>query len=168
MKILVVAPDQRSVGIEERSRRTHLTPEEFPLESHPICQIKRSIAMRTSGPPRARVLGRAVGVVGRAQAVLDVVLVLAHVALAVGKHFHPVPVPHPALKESRVPVAVDHGEDAVAVLEAVEELAHVLVAVVVERGAVARLQAVHPVADVGASLAEECADAWRKRGKNLI
>ena len=82
--------------------------------------------------------------------------------LSIGKDLHPVSVPPPPEEEPGVGVSVGHGEDAVAVLEPPGELAHVLVAVVVEGGAVALLQAEFPVADVGACLAEECADAYMR------
>ncbi len=70
------------------------------------------------------------------------------------------PAPYSPLEVPRVLVALGGGrEDAVALLEAVPELAHVAVAVVEERRAVAALQPVRPAAHVHAGLAEERPDA---------
>ena len=126
------------------------------------------------------VLDVARGVVRGPDAVLQVVGVLSDVPLAVVEQLNAVPVPHAPLEEPGVPknfnflpisgqnlfnfgqfspVPVDHGELAVTVLEAVVELADVLVPVVVEGGAVTGLQTPSPASYVGTCLAEEGSNA---------
>lgn len=82
---------------------------------------------------------------------------------SVVKELYPVAVPHSSLEESGVPVSVHDREVSVAVLEPVVKLAHILVAVVVEGGPVARLQPVDPTADVGTRLTEKCPDSWKTK-----